>query len=159
MIDYYMVDGVAKGILAWMLFVSTLVGLMVKSASTFYRFGPQEDLVVLGIFINTNIKYAAVSLFCIANSFIRSVESDVLHAWLINTVQNKDVPKSENVRQIAYQVSIIHSMYYWWDWFIYMNILLAQLDLFLMEMTSSIITSIITTRMYLQHEPMFQLLT
>lgn len=152
-----MVDGISKGILAWMLFVSTLVGLLVNSASSFYRFGPQEDLVILGIVIDTNVKYAAVASFCIVNSFIRSVESDVLHAWLINTVQDKDIPKPDH--RLAYQVSIIHSMYYWWDWFIYMNILLSQLDLFLMEMISSIITSLITTYYYLQHEPRFQLLT
>lgn len=157
-----MVDSIAKGVLVWMLFISTVVGLMLKSAPktllTFYRFGPQDDLIIMGIVIDTNIKYMAIALFCIINSFIRSIETDVLHAWLINNVQDKEVPKPENIRRIAYEISVIHSMYYWWDWFVYMNILLAQFDLFLLEMISSIITSIITTHMYLQFEPGFRLL-
>lgn len=157
-----MVDLIAKGLLLWMIFVSTLIGVMLNSAPdtllTFYRFGPQDDLAIMGIVINSNTRYAAVALFCIVNSFIRSIETDVLHAWLINSVQDRTVPKSQEVRQIAYQVAIVHSIYYWWNWFIYMNILLAQFDLFLMEMSSSILTSVITTRMYLQHEPSFQLL-
>jgi hypothetical protein len=151
-----MIDTIAKGLLIWMVSVSTVVGVMVR-ATPFYRFGPQDDLDVMGIAINTQGRYAAVVLFCVMNSFVRSVESDVLHAWLINAVQDKTVPKSHEVRRIAYQVAVVHSMYYWWDWFIYMNILLAQFDLFLMEMSSSILTSVLTTRMYL-HEPTFQAL-
>ena len=159
-----MVDIIAKCLLVWMLFVSTIMGIMLNSAPatllTFYRFGPQDDLAIMGIVINNNTRYVAVSLFCIVNSLIRSIEIDVLHAWLINSVQDRTVPKSHEVRRIAYQVAIVHSIYYWWDWFIYYHILLAQLDLFLMEMMSSILTSVITTRMYLQYEPSssFQLL-
>ena len=158
-----MVDLIAKGLLVWMFFVSTLIGVTLNSAPaallTFYRFGPQDDLAIMGIVINNNTRYAAVALFCIVNSLIRSVETDVLHAWLINSVQDRTVSKSQEVRRIAYQVAIVHSIYYWWDWFIYVNILLAQLDLFLMEMMSSILTSVLTTRMYLKYEPSsFQLL-
>lgn len=154
-----MVDIIAKGLFVWMVCVSTLVGLMVKTAPTpFYRFGPQEDLDVMGIVINTNNRYAAVVLFCVVNSLIRSIETNILHAWLINAVQDRTVPKPHEVRSIAYQVAVVHSIYYWWDWFIYMNILLAQFDLFLFEMSSSILTSVITTRMYLHHEPSFQII-
>ena len=157
-----MIGLITKGIVAWMVCVTTLTCLMLKSAPasllTFYRFGPQEDLIVIGIVINTSARYTALALFCIMNSLIRSVETDVLHAWLINSVQDKTVPKSHEIRGMAYQVAIIHSMYSWWDWFICMNILLAQIDLFLMEMLSSILTSLVTTRMYLQHDLQFQLI-
>ena len=145
-----------------MICVTTLIGIMLRSAPssllTFYRFGPQEDLIVIGIVINTSTRYIALALFCITNSLIRSIETDVLHAWLINSVQDKTVPKSQEIRGMAYQVAIIHSMYNWWDWFICMNLLLAQIDLFLMEMLSSILTSVVTTRMYLQHDLHFQLI-
>ena len=133
-----MIDGFAKMLLVWMIGVSAFV-LRLKPD---YRFGPHEDLDIMGIAINTHARYAMVAVFCVVNSFIRSVETDIIHAWLINNVQD--------VRKIAYQVAIIHAMYYWWDWFIYMNILLAQFDLFLIEMLASIITTVITTRMYLQ---------
>lgn len=151
------VDIIAKGLFLWMFFISTLVGIMLTSTtSPFYRFGPQEDLTVMGVDINTPTRYTAVVVFCVMNSFIRSLETDVVHAWLINTVQDKTVPKTHEVRRIAYQVSIVHSMYFWWDWFIYMNVLLAQFDLFMFEMSSSILTSVITTHMYLKSEPSFE---
>lgn len=157
-----MVDIIAKCLLVWICFVSTLIGLALKSAPasllTFYQFGPHNDLDVMGIVIDSYTRYVAVALFCIMNSVIRSVETDVLHAWLINSVQDRTVPKLQEVRRIAYGVAIVHSIYYWWDWFIYMNILLAQFDLFLMEMVSSVLTSVITTRMYLHHDPSYQLL-
>lgn len=141
-----MVDGFAKMLLVWMIAVSAFV-LRLKPN---YRFGPHEDLDIMGITINTHARYAMVAMFCIVNSFIRSVETDIIHAWLINNVQDVHIHKSQEVRKIAYQVAVIHAMYYWWDWFIYMNILLAQFDLFLIEMLASIITTVITTRMYLQ---------
>lgn len=157
-----MIGLITKGIAAWMVCVTTLTCLMLRSAPasllTFYRFGPQEDLVVIGIVIDTGAKYTALSLFCIMNSLIRSVETDVLYAWLVNSVQDKTVPKSQEIRGMAYQVAVIHSMYNWWDWFICMNILLAQIDLFLMEMFSSVLTSVVTTRMYLQHDPYSQIM-
>ena len=157
-----MVGLITKGIIAWMLLVSSVVCIMLDSAPdsllTFYRFGPQEDLVVIGIVINSNTRYAIIALFCIMNSLIRSVESDIVYSWIINNVQDKSVHKTEEIRQLAYQVSIVHSIYQWWDWFIDMNILLAQIDLFLMEMLSSVFTSIITTRMYLKCEPTFVIL-
>jgi hypothetical protein len=157
-----MVGLITKGIIAWMLLVSSVVCIMLDSAPdsllTFYRLGPQKDLVVIGIVINNNTRYAIVALFCITNSLIRSVESDIVHSWIINNVQDKSVHKTDEIRHLAYQVSIVHSIYQWWDWFIDMNILLAQIDLFLMEMLSSVLTSIITTRMYLTCEPTFVLL-
>lgn len=151
------VDIIAKGLFIWMFFISTLVGIMLKSTtSSFYRFGPQEDLTVMGVDINTPTRYTVVVVFCVVNSFIRSLVTDVVSAWLINTVQDKTVPKTQEVRRIAYQVSVVHSMYFWWDWFIDMNVLLAQFDLFIFEMSSSILTSIITTHAYLKDEPSFE---
>lgn len=131
---------------------------MIRSAPddllTFYKIGPHDGLIIMGIVVDTYAKYAAVTIFCVMNSMVRSVETDVLHAWLINNVQDQSVIKPPEVRRAAYGVAAVHSIYYWWDWFVYMNILLAQCDLFLMEMTASIFTSMVTTRMYLHKDKM-----
>ena len=153
---------IARGLIVWICLVSALIVFALRSAPaallTFYRIGPHEGLVIMGIVIDDYARYAAVVLYCAVNSVFRSFETDVLHAWLINSVQNESAPKTQEVRRIAYTVAVIHSVYYWWDWFLYMNILLAQVDLFLIETVSSVLMSILTTRAYLQHDGSYAIL-
>ncbi len=133
--------------------MSVLIGVAIASSggrSAFYRFGPQKDLAIMGVAVDSNARYAVVASFCVVNSFVRSVETDVVHAWLINTVQDRSTPKTPSLREMAYRVAALHGVYYWWDWFVYMNVLLAQFDLFLLEMGSSVVASLLTTRSYLR---------
>ena len=149
---------VVYGILAWMCLVSTFVGLGLSSSAkndlTFYTFGPHEKLVIMGVVIDTYAKYASVVMFCLLNSMVRSVETDILYAWLLHNVQDTSTEKTTEVKRLAYGVAVVHSTYYWWDWFVYMNILLSQCDLFLVEMAASIFTSIATTHAYLHKDKM-----
>jgi hypothetical protein len=148
---------IAKGLFLWMALVSTAIGMLLQEVPEnmreFYRFGPHNDLRIMGIAIDTTIKYVGVAMYCICNSILRNLHTDVLYAWLMNNVQDSLAEKTHYIRRHAYFVSLVHSIYYWWDWFIYINILLAQFDLFLMEMGASICTALSTTYFYLKHDP------
>ena len=148
------VNTVSTGVLSWICLVTVFVGVAIASSdvgrSPFYRFGPQKDLAIMGVAVDSDAKYAGVMTFCVVNSFVRSVETDVLQAWLINAVQDRSAPKTSSVRKMAYRIAALHGIYHWWDWFVYMNVLLAQFDFFLLEMGSSVVASLLTTRSFLR---------
>ena len=79
---------------------------------------------------------------------MRTINSTMLHSWITNTVQDKT-----NINYIvpnkAYLLSSINSAYVWFDFFMYMNILMAQIDLFLAEVLADLIITAIVTQYYL----------
>ena len=149
---------ISKGLLLWMGSISTFVWFMLRSTANnpFYRFGPHDDLVVLGIVIDNYIKYGVVGGYCLVNSIVRSINLQILQPWLINEVQDKTIVKSSEVKRTAYMVSLIHSAYFWFDWYVYMNILLVQFDFFLMQLVSSMMTNVTITSMYLRIGPKYK---
>jgi hypothetical protein len=118
----------------------------------FYRFGPNPDLKILGFTIDVPSKYVAVVLYCVANSMIRTLIMNVLHPWLINNVQDETRELQIDVR-LAYQVTSCTSIYTWFDWFIYMNILLTQIDMVLVEMAADLVMANLTTFYYMRFRP------
>jgi len=140
--------------LGWISFI--IIGLIVllthqedKSNLSFYKFGPSDKLIIMGIMINTPIKYIMIVLFSSINSAIRSLSHNFVSSWIINNIQDEKAEKYKFKKRIAYQVSIINIIYTWVDWLLYMNILLSQIDMLLYEICSDIIVSIICTRYYL----------
>jgi hypothetical protein len=68
--------------------------------------------------------------------------------WITNQVQ--DVSKPVNVLKInAYEITCVSCLYIWFDFFMYMNILLAQIDMMLIEVGTDLITTTILTTYYL----------
>ena len=52
----------------------------------------------------------------------------------------------------AYEITYVIIVYNWVDWYIYMNILLAQVDMLLIEITCDMIMSGVIARYYLNHK-------
>ncbi len=120
-----------------------------KTNLSFYRVGPSDNLIILGITINTSLKYIMIVLFCTINSALRSLSHNFVNSWIINNIQDDKADKSKLNKRVAYQVSIINIIYTWVDWLLYMNILLSQIDMLMYEICSDIIVSIICNRYYL----------
>lgn len=118
---------------------------------SFYRFGPGENLYVIGIHIETLPKYIILVMYCFINSAIRGLVNTFLHPWIINYVQNTSVGKLSTESNICYEVSLISTFYQWFDWFIYMNILLSQIDLVIYEIIADMIVSFVSTKYYIKH--------
>ena len=53
----------------------------------------------------------------------------------------------------AYEVTYVSTIYNWVDWYIYMNLLLAQVDMLLTEILADLIMSGLVTYYYLGTNP------
>ena len=130
----------SRMIMLWMIFiVATLCSLydqMDSQTKSFFRFDPTQNLIVFGIEINT------YSTSC----------RDVLISWQTNNVQDITRPKKKEIRCFAYEVICVTTIYNWLDWYIYMNLLFAQVDMIVIEISSNLLMSCIITRYYLNYK-------
>jgi len=148
---------VSRIVIIWIVIISitisSLYNHMNETGANYYRFGPHDDFLIIGIQINTTGKYFTVVLYCFINSLIRTSIHNVLSPWLINSVQDINIVKPKQIRGFAYEVTNVVTIYNWVDWYVYMNLLLAQVDLFLTEMFADVLMSVLTTYYYLNTEP------
>lgn len=143
------VDTVAKGIMMWIVVIVCLMSLLVRDTSGhFFQIGPNEDLHIFGVVINTGFKYTVIVGYTICSTVIRTLQQEVLLPWVIQSVQN-DKEKTDYAKKYAYQVVLIDVTYRWFDWFMYMNILLSQIDMMMIEMLGNLVTSYYMTKHYL----------
>lgn len=148
------VDRINKALLLWAatcsLFLTIAVSMTAGESSTkFFTFGPREDLVILDVRINTGWRYTVVVAYTIVSTIARTVLQEVISPWLIQTIQN-DKPKDAYAQRYAQEVAIGDVIYRWFDWFMYMHILLAQIDMMLIELTGNMIAVVYTTRLYMK---------
>jgi hypothetical protein len=102
----------------------------------------------MGFIIDTYYKYSIVVLYSIFNTIFRTLHVEVLSPWLINNVQ--DLERKQN-QDNAYEITTINTIYVWVDWVLYMNILLSQIDMVIIEIVINIISTNITTYIYLNY--------
>ncbi len=143
---------ISRIIAIWMFFVlGTFLGCLrwIHEDNHFYHFGPSKNLVILGFTIDTVYKYLALVSYCFINSMMRTLYSTILNVWMMNTIQDETVEKPREINKLAYEINTVCTIYVWFDWFIYMNILLSQIDMVLIEITADLLMSTLTTRYYL----------
>jgi hypothetical protein len=155
------VDLVNKALLGWAtvcsLFLAVAVGVSAETSSTkFFTFGPREDLVILDVKINTGWRYSVVIFYTIISTIARTVLQEIVSPWLIQTIQN-DKPKDAYAQRYAQEIAIGEVIYRWFDWFMYMHILLAQIDMMIVELTGNIVAVIYTTKMYMRPKELDEL--
>jgi hypothetical protein len=145
------VDKVNKILLAWSGFCLACLSLALGNTSggDFFSFGPSDKLVILDIKINTAFRYSVVLLYTIVSTLARTVLQEIVSPWLIQTIQN-DKPKDEYALQHAQEIALGECFYRWFDWFMYMHILLAQIDMMIVELIGNLVAVSYTTRMYTQ---------
>lgn len=151
---------VSRIITCWMVVILTIMLSYIFSNkedysgdTSFYRFGPNPELVIIGIVIDTPTKYGLVVLYAVINTIIRNLDHNIIVPWIMLNVQNikitnidaKDISKQ-------YEISIINTIYSWFDWLIYIHMLLAQIDMFLLELTTDVIAIYFVTRWYIKNK-------
>jgi hypothetical protein len=121
--------------------------------TSFYRFGPNPELVIIGIVIDTPTKYGLVVLYAVINTIIRNLDHNIIVPWIMLNVQNIKITNID-VKDISkqYEISIINTIYSWFDWLIYIHMLLAQIDMFLLELTTDVIAIYFVTRWYIKNK-------
>ena len=151
---------VSRIITCWMVVILTIMLSYIfankedyTGDTSFYRFGPNPELVIIGIVIDTPTKYGLVVVYAVINTIIRNLDHNIIVPWIMLNVQNikitnidaKDISKQ-------YEISIINTIYSWFDWLIYIHMLLAQIDMFLLELTTDLIAIYFVTRWYIKNK-------
>ena len=140
---------IARILLLWLFIFMTIIASMTYNKSNIQtNIGPSEALIIFGTTINTNKKYAAVVVLCVCNSAFRVMNLNIIHSWIINNVQDTKIYYKVNTYH-AYEITAIHAIYGFVDWYFYMNIILSQIDLFMVEMVVDLCMAMLTTRHYL----------
>jgi hypothetical protein len=134
-------------ILLWM-FVTVFCLSGIHDKDQIFRIGPNKDLLILHVHIDTYTKYTILVSFCFFNSIARALNHNIIQSWITNTIQDKQ--NNEHITyNKAYEVTIISTIYIWFDFFMYMNILLSQIDMLLVEILADLLISCSLTRYYL----------
>jgi len=137
---------ISRILLFWLTVLLSFICLMTYNNKMVI--GPSDSLIIFGAVVNTYSKYAAVIVLCVFNSAIRVLNTNILHAWVINNIQDTKIYYKVNTYH-AYEITTIHAVYGFVDWYFYMNIILSQIDLFMVEMVVDLGMAILTTKYYL----------
>lgn len=78
---------------------------------------------------------------------MRNMNFNIISPWLIQNVQNT-APIIIPVLHV-YQIAICFTLYGWIDSIIYINVLLSQYDIILLEIVTDVIINAYITRTYL----------
>ena len=144
---------VSKIFIGWIVIISLVLSFLLVNTNAekkkFYRFGPHEDLWILGIQINTYWKWMGVVGYSFLNSIFRTVLHNYLNPWIINNIQDEERSKQHLKKWNVYEVTTVAIVYNWTDWLLYMNILLAQIDMMIVEVVADVLMSLGTTYYYL----------
>jgi hypothetical protein len=85
---------------------------------------------------------------------MRTLNHVIMQPWITNQVQ--DISKPIEVSTFAaYEISCVYSAYVWFDFFMYMNILLTQIDMMLIEVGADLIMTVVLTTYYLREPTVF----
>ena len=142
---------VARIITLWMASIVAIMGF-VASDNPIFQFGPNENLYILNVAIDTPTKYAVIVSVCFVNSGIRTMNNNILKPWIINVIQDKTNSTRITYTQ-SYELSFVNTIYNWFDFFLYMNILLSQIDMLLVEVIADLIVTFFLTTDYVRSKP------
>lgn len=138
----------------WIALVSSGIAMASLSSPsdsrTFFRFGPHDNLIILDFQINTPTRYSLVVVYSFLNAIIRCIYHNLFQPWIINNIQDTSKPNTLYIKRYAYEITLVSSIYNWFDWFLYIAILLAQVDLLIIEVVADLVTNSVTTWMYLR---------
>ena len=140
MTDHVIVSRFTSG---WM-FLGIFIIATSNKTSSFFENGPNDNLSILGVSINTYPKYIGLLLYTVVNTCIRSAVHNIVSPWVLLNVQDKTKPWQKN----SYEISTNLTIYIWFDWFVNMNVLLSQIDIALIDLFTEIAMSLIITQRF-----------
>jgi hypothetical protein len=142
---------VARLVALWMGAIVAAMSIIASQDTNIpiFQIGPNEKLIIFGIVINTTAKYVAVISFCFLNSGIRTLNHNILQPYIINVIQDKENKTAITYKQ-SYELSFVYTIYNWFDFFMYMNILMSQIDMLFIEIAADLIITFVLTTDYVK---------
>jgi hypothetical protein len=141
----------------WILFVLTFLYIYhhdTEYKDIFYRWGPHPNLHIVGVTIDTWTKYTCIILYCLVNTTLRNVDQNILRPYITLHIQDETPEAMIRKRTMdhahAYEIVVLTTVYTWFDWFMYIQILLTQVDMIVIEAATDIVVSLVITRHYLK---------
>ena len=126
--------------------------LPIAPTNEFNRFGPNKNLKILGFIIDTPSKYILLVAYSIVSTIVRSLKNNVIQSWITLNVQNESKPLDGINKLHAYEISLVAEVYGWVDWFINLNMFLAQMDMIIIITVCETMMVFYITRYYLSIE-------
>lgn len=139
---------VSRLITGWITGCIVSLKFLINTGDEYYTFGPNNNFVFIGISINTPLKYFYVVLYCFINTMIRSANHNIIQPWITLNIQ--DDTKSKLHIKGAHEIVTLNIIYTWFDWLIYINLLLSQIDMVIVEIISELVVTNLITRWYLR---------
>jgi hypothetical protein len=147
---------VAYYLVGWLLIIGALLFVAFRvggsnddDGTTFFAFGPHPHLELVGLPIHTWSSYWGVVLYTLGSTCFRTLHGEVLSPWIMQRVQTSDA-KSKYTHEHATFIVMVSVVFTWLDWFMYLNILLTQLDFLLVEVVGNIVVTLFVTRTYMR---------
>lgn len=140
----------------WTASVLITLGVLLQKGTAlknFYQFGPSDNLIILGLVINSYALYAGVVFYSFFNTVIRNLNNQIVCSWVTLVIHDTTVPKHDLSRLYMYEITLMSAIYTYIDWFIYLNLVFSQLDIVLIEFAGEMFITFIVTRMYLSISP------
>jgi len=145
---------IALVIVFWIVIISINLAYFALSSikTPFYNFGPNDNLVVLNIRINTPYRYFAVIFYSFLNNIVRNLNNNILSPWITHNIQD-DTEEAKTRKlslnhRVAHTINITNNVYRWFDFLIYIHLLLSQIDLFLIESISDVLIVVAITQFW-----------
>jgi hypothetical protein len=138
---------------SWIATVTIMILCINKNTDdSFYQWGPHSELVLFGVVVDSWAKYGFVVLYTFVNVSLRNVEQNILRPYLLLNVQSDSGTVSKNMLNHAhiYEITVLVTLYTWFDWFMYMQMLLTQVDMIFIEAAADVVVSLLVTEWYLR---------
>jgi hypothetical protein len=140
----------------WIFFIVVCIANINKNNTDdpFYRWGPHPDLIIFGIVIDTWTKYFYIILYSLINTTLRNVDKNILNPYITLHIQDDSpdaiIRKKSMNRAHAYEIVMLTTIYNWFDWFMYVQMLFVQVDMIMIEASTDLVVSLVITRWYLK---------
>ena len=106
----------------WTASVLITLGVLLQKGTAlnnFYQFGPSDNLIILGLVINSYALYAGVVFYSFFNTVIRNLNNQIVRSWITLVIHDTTVPKHDLSRLYMYEITLMSAIYTYIDWFIY----------------------------------------
>ena len=137
--------------MGWLLIVMFFYNQSEPSeGSSFLQFGPHENTVIMGVYIDTWHKWGLVMIFTFINTCMNEFFSNSLDPWILNTIQDdktKTIPYSKGMCMLLTQ---LYNVYCHLMSVVGISLLLSQVDVLAVRIIADVLVSTFAIKRFLR---------
>ena len=118
----------------WTVFICIVMFNFEIFGNDFLHIGPSDNITFFSKQINTWSKWSILMIYAIVSQILRTYGENIIHPWIYNTLQNKDVLIENYTYFQSQYISICSTIHCWMDWVININLSMLQIDFFVMSL-------------------------